>query len=164
MQQPSIYWEDLDGSGETVLGTINVSKDEMLEFARRYDPQPFHVDEQAARLTVHGGLIASGMLTCSLVIRLMCESFLRDSANLGSPGIDELRWPKAVRAGDVLTVKRTLLESRPTSKPGRGLVSFLISVANQHDEIVMTMRVANIFLRRDASQTEQRPIPAKSAT
>ncbi len=159
VQHPLIFWEDLVDSGETVLGTTSVSKEEIIEYARRYDPQVFHVDEQAARMTIHGGLIASGFHTCSLVIRVMCDAFLLDSANLGSPGIDELRWTKPVRPGDVLTVKRTLLESRPSSKPERGLLRFLITVANQHGETVMTMRVLNIYRRRASSHAGDGPAP-----
>lgn len=158
--QPSIFWEDMIDTGKTVLGTISVSKDEMIEYARRYDPHDFHVDEEAAGATIYGGLIASGFHVCSLVTRLMYDAFLLDSANLGSPGIDELRWPRPVRPGDVLTVKRTLLESRPTSKPDRGLLRFLISVENQHGETVMTMCVLNIFRRRASSPAGDGAAPA----
>lgn len=160
--QPSIFWEDIIDTGTTVLGTISVSKDEMIEYAKRYDPHDFHVDEAAAGATIYGGLIASGFHVCSLVTRVMCDSFLLDSANIGSPGIDELRWPKPVRPGDVLTIKRTLLESRPTSKPDRGLLRFLISAKNQHGETVMTMRVVNIFLRRAPSQAGDLPAAGTS--
>lgn len=144
----SIFWEDIIDTGETVLGTTTVSKDEIIEYSSRYDPHDFHVDEEAARKTIHGGLIASGFHTCSLVTRVMCDAYLLESANLGSPGIDELRWPNPVRPGDVLTVKRTVLESRPTSKPDRGLVKFLILAENQRGEPVLTMRLVNIFQRR----------------
>ena len=136
----------------------------MIGFARRFDPQAIHVDEEAARATIHGGLIASGMYTCSLVVRVMCDAFLIDAANLGSPGIDELRWPKPVRPGDVLTVKRTLLESRPTSKPDRGLLRFLFSAENQHGETVMTMRVLNLFQRRTAAQAGELPVTAATTS
>jgi acyl dehydratase len=147
----SIYWEDVKDTGETVIGTATVSKEEIIEYSSRYDPHDFHIDEDAARHTHYGGIIASGFHTCSLVTRVMCDAYLLESANLGSPGIDELRWPNPVRPGDVLTVKRTVLESRPTSKPDRGLLKFLISAENQKGETVLTMKLVNIFKRRGQS-------------
>src|SRR5678816_213891 len=95
--------------------------EDILEFARRYDPQPFHTDEEAAKRSIYGGLIASGWQTTSLTTRMMCDSYLLDAASLGSPGMRELSWLAPVRPGDTLRLRMTVLETRPSrSKPDRG--------------------------------------------
>lgn len=149
MTQHKFYWEDFK-TGETItMGSFSLSEADIVDFARRYDPQPFHIDKAAAEKSFYGGLIASGWHTCCAVMRLMCDSYLLDSASLGSPGMEELRWLRPVRPGDVLTAKRTILDSRPSlSKPDMGIVKSKWEIFNQHDECVMSMTGLQMFRRR----------------
>jgi acyl dehydratase len=128
-----------------------VTREEIVAFAREFDPQPFHVDEAAAAGTIYGGLIASGWHTIALYMRLMWDSYLKDTASLGSPGVDEVRWLKPVRPGDTLRARFTVLDAVPSrSKPDRGIVRSLSEVFNQHGEVVMTLRGLGMFGRRPA--------------
>jgi acyl dehydratase len=147
------YWEDFTLGRVVELGTHVVSKEEVIEFATRYDPQPFHVDEEAARASTFGGLIASGWHTCAMVMRLSVDSYLRSTASLGSPGVDSVRWLKPVRPGDTLRAQMTVLESKPSaSKPDRGVIKSKWEVFNQQAELVMTMEGFSMFKRRPAGQ------------
>ena len=144
------YWEDFKTGERKSIGSVVVDKDEVIAFASRYDPQPFHVDEKAARQSIYGGLIASGWHTCSMVMRLMCDSYLLESASLGSPGIENVRWLRPVRPGDTLTAYRTIEETRVSaSRPDRGIVKSLWEVDNQKGELVLTMSGIQFFLRRN---------------
>lgn len=143
------YWEDIKEGEVVELGSRTMEKDRMIAFAREFDPQPFHTDEKAAEASIWGGLIASGWLTGSVLMRIFYDGYLKDTASLGSPGIDELRWLKPVRPGDTLTVRLTVLETAASrSKPDRGIVRSLMEVLNQHSEIVMTTKGVNFFKRR----------------
>ena len=143
------YWEDFKTGKREPIGSVVVDKDEVIEFAKRYDPQPFHVDEDAAKQSIYGGLIASGWHTCSMVMRLMCDSYLLESASLGSPGLENVRWLRPVRPGDTLTAYRTIEETRVSgSRPDRGIVKTLWEVENQKGELVLTMSGVNFFLKR----------------
>jgi acyl dehydratase len=145
------YWEDFTVGRTIDLGSREVSRAEVLEFANRYDPQSFHVDEAAAEASIYGGLIASGWHTAAMVMRLMCDGYLLRSASLGSPGIDNLRWLKPVRPGDTLRARMTVLESRPSSsKPDRGTVKSSWEVFNQRGELVMSMEGFGMFRRRQS--------------
>jgi len=145
------YWEDIEQGEVVELGSRTMEKERMVEFAREFDPQPFHTDEKAAEASIWGGLIASGWLTGSVLMRIFYDGFLKDTASMGSPGIDELRWLKPVRPGDTLTVRLTVLETAASrSKPDRGIVHSLMEVLNQHGEIVMTTKGVNFFRRRPA--------------
>lgn len=142
------HFEDFE-VGETVeIGRHTVTEEEILDFARRYDPQPFHVDPARARDTIYGGLIASGWQTCAIAMRVMCDAYLNETASMGSPGMEEIRWLKPVRPGDTLVFTRTIEEARPTSKLDRGLVLTRWDVANQRGEPVMMMRGYGLFGRR----------------
>jgi acyl dehydratase len=110
---PTIHLDDLQRGMVFDLGSVTVSREEILDFARRYDPQPIHVDEAAARVSIYGGLISSGWLTVSLCMRRIVDGFLGRAASLGSPGCDEVRWLKPVRPGDTLTYRAEILESPP---------------------------------------------------
>lgn len=144
------YWEDFKTGEVEEIGERRVDRDEIVAFARQFDPQSFHVDEAAARASIFGGLIASGWHTCSLVMRMMCDAYLVDSASLGSPGIDKLKWLKPVRPGDTLRARRTTIETRASkSKPQVGIVSNLWEVFNQNGELVMTMEGYSMFRRRN---------------
>ncbi len=133
------------------IGQRNVTAEEIIAFASQFDPQPFHLSEQAGRRSIYGSLIASGWHTVALVMRMSCDAYLLDSRSMGSPGIDELRWLKPVRAGDTIRARFEVIEVRPSkSRPDRGIVVSEWRVFNQHDELVMTMNGMGMFLRRDA--------------
>lgn len=143
------HWEDLYAGKVIELGPYLLSREEILEFARRYDPQPFHVDETAARQSIYGGLIASGWHTCAVVMRMLYDGLLQHSASLGSPGVDSIRWLRPVRPGDTLRTRMTILATRPSgSKPDRGVINSKWEVFNQNDELVMTMEGMGMYRRR----------------
>jgi acyl dehydratase len=143
------YFEDYVEGDVHAFGGIPVDADEIVTFARRFDPQDFHTNPEAAKRTPFGGLIASGWHTAGLMMRLFFEHYLTHVASLGSPGLDELRWVKPVRPGDQLSLRVTVLKATPSkSKPDRGAVTSLIEVFNQANEAVMTLKVVNIIGRR----------------
>ena len=145
------YWEDFKPGQVIELGSRTIDKDSILAFAREFDPQPFHTDEEAARHTIFGGLIASGWHTGSLSMRLFYDGLIKDVVSLGSPGFDELRWVKPVRPGDTLSARFTVLECVASrSKPDRGVIRALLETRNQHGEVVMSITAVNIFGRRPA--------------
>ena len=144
------YFEDYVEGTVVDCGTVAVDEAEIVEFGRRFDPQPFHADPAAAAQGPFGGVIASGWHTGSLMMRLFVQRYISSVASLGSPGASELAWPRPVRAGDLLRVQVTVLEARRSrSKPDRGLVQSWIEVFNQHDEAVMTMKVINMLSCRN---------------
>lgn len=132
------------------FGSIRVDEEEVLDFGRRFDPQLFHTDAQAAKGTEYGGLIASGWHTAAMMMRMYSDHYLSHVATLVSPGVDELRWLLPVRPGDVLSIRVTVLEARPSrSRPDRGIVRSGVEVLNQHGEAVMTVTALNFILCRD---------------
>jgi acyl dehydratase len=148
------YFEDYIEGDIHTFGSIAVEADEIVSFAKRFDPQSFHVDSEAAKRTPYGGLIASGWHTGGLMMRLLFEHYLTHVASLGSPGIDELRWLKPVRPGDELSLRVTVLKAVPSrSKPDRGVVTSLVEVFNQSNEVVMTLKAVNLILRRPTRQS-----------
>ena len=133
-------------------GTFTLSETEIVDFARQYDPQPFHIDSAAAKDGPFGGLIASGWHTTSMMMRLLVDRWLSQESSLGAAGVDELRWPRPVRPGDTLHVRATVLESRRSaSKPDRGVVKTLAEVTNQEGDLVMKVTATNFVLLRDPS-------------
>jgi len=147
---PKYYWEDFKVGDTASMGEMRVDKDEVIAFAQAYDPQPFHIDEEAAKRSFFSGLIASGWHTCAMVMRMMVDSYLRDSASLGSPGVENVRWLKPVRPGDTIRAQRHVLETRASqSKPGIGIVKSRWEVFNQDGELVMTMEGYGMFERRN---------------
>jgi acyl dehydratase len=147
-----LYWEDFPAGHVMEFGSTPVSREAVIAFARQFDPQPFHLDEDAARETLFGGLCASGWHTCALSMRMMVDGYLKDSASLGSPGIDELRWLKPVFPGDTLHMRMTVLQSRTmSSRPGVGLSLQRWEVMNQRDETVMTMQGWGMYRLRATS-------------
>lgn len=145
------YFEDYVPGVVHEFGEIVVGAEEIMEFAKRYDPQDFHTDPDAAAKTRFGGLIASGWLTCGMMMRLFSDHYLTKNASLSSPGIDELRWLAPVRPGDVLSLRVTVAEARRSaSKPDRGLVRSAIQVLNQKGEVVMTMMAMNLITCRNS--------------
>lgn len=149
---PRHFWEDFPAGQRREFGGLQVTREAMLDFARQFDPQPFHVDELAARESLFGGLCASGWHTAALAMRMMCDAYLLDSASLGSPGLDSLRWLKPVFPGDTLHAVMDVLEARPMrSRPQVGLVRSRWEVRNQHGEPVLTMEGWGMFRRRDVA-------------
>jgi len=145
------YFEDFKPGEVIELGSRTISKERILAFAREFDPQPFHTDEEAATRSIYGGLLASGWHTGSLLMRILYDGLLKDTASLGSPGIDELRWLEPVRPGDTLTARMTIVEAIPSrSKPDRGLIRSLMEMRNQHGEVVLTIRGLSLLGRRPA--------------
>jgi acyl dehydratase len=143
------YFEDYVPGTVCEFGEVRVSEAEIIDFARRFDPQGMHVDPQAAARGPFGGLIASGWHTAAMMMRLVVDNFLPQKASLGSPGIDELRWLRPVRPGDVLRVRVSVLEAtRSRSKPDRGVVRTLMEVLNQHGEVAMSLKAMNIIACR----------------
>lgn len=146
------YWfEDFPVGMAVEIAGPTLTRESILEYARRYDPQPFHTDEAAAKQSIYGGLIASGWHTVSLVMRMICDAYLLEAASLGSPGVNEVRWLKPVRPGDAIRLRMTVIEARPsTSKPDRGTVLHRWEVFNQKDEVVLKMEGYGMFRRRGA--------------
>jgi acyl dehydratase len=143
------YLEDFVAGTVYQAGSVTLTEAEILEFARRYDPQAFHVDPDAARASIYGGLIASGWQTVAVTMRLLVDQVFGESAGMGSPGVDELRWLLPVRPGDMLSPRVTVLESRPSrSKPDRGVVRFKVEVSNQDGELVMSLIGASFIGRQ----------------
>jgi acyl dehydratase len=143
------YFEDFAEGQVYELGEATVNEAEVLEFARRFDPQPFHVDREAAKRSMYGGLIASGWHTGSLFMSLMVRGLLHDAASLGSAGVDELRWLKPVRPGDTLRGRLTVTSLRPSSKRAdRGTLFTLGEMFNQQGERVFFVRSSGMFARR----------------
>ena len=131
------------------FGAMPVSREAVLAFAQQFDPQPFHLDDEAAEASLFGSLSASGWHTCAMAMRMMCDAYLLDSASLGSPGIDALRWLKPVFPGDTLRVRMEVKQARPmNSRPGVGLIQSAWTVSNQHGEPVLSMEGWGMFRRR----------------
>jgi acyl dehydratase len=144
-----LYFEDYEPGTVHEFGTIAVEETEIIEFGQRFDPQVFHTDPQAAKQTIYGGLIASGWQTASLMMRLFVDHYLSGIASLGSPGVDEMRWIKPVRPGDILSLRVTVSQTkRSRSKPDRGVLFSFIEVLNQNHDVVMSMKAVNLLLCR----------------
>lgn len=145
----SYYWDDFTPGWTYESASRTLSAEDIKRFAREYDPQVFHTDEEGAKATPFGGLIASGWQTCGVMMRLMCDGYLVDSACVGSPGLDELRWLRPVRPGDALRLRTTALEQTPSQKyANRGTIKFRWEVLNQNDEVVCSIVGRQLFLRR----------------
>ena len=148
------YFEDYIPGAVHEFGSIAISEDEVLEFGRRYVPLSYHVDKEAAKKSIYGGVIASGWHTAALMMRVYTENYLSKVANLGSPGGDELRWDKPVYPGDELSVRATVLEARrSTSRPDRGIVRTFIEVINQKNEVVMSLKMVNFVRTRQGADS-----------
>lgn len=143
------YWDDFTSGWTYESGTRSLSAEDIKRFAREYDPQVYHTDPEAAKATAFGGLIASGWQTCGVMMRLMCDGYLNESACIGSPGLDEVRWLKPVRPGDSLRLRSTVLEQAPSQKhPQRGSVKFRWEALNQAGDVVCSIVGRQHFRRR----------------
>ena len=146
---PELYWEDLLPGDVHELGSRTVTEEEIVAFARQWDPQPFHVDPEAAKESPFGGLIASGWHTGAMWMRLYVDSLLSGEAGMGSPGIEELRWLAPVRPGDALAGRLTVLDATPSERrPDRGTVRIRGEMVNQDGVTVMSMVSRGHFRRR----------------
>ena len=143
------YFEDLQIGGVRETGTHTMDKAEIIAFAKEFDPQPFHIDEEAAKQSIYGGLIASGWHTAACTMRLLVDSIAGRTASLGSPGFDNLRWLKPVRPGDTLRARSTCIEKiESRSKPDIGICKFNIEVFNQAGDLVMSLTSIAMYRRR----------------
>jgi acyl dehydratase len=143
------YWEDFTEGGVREFGAMPVTRDAVLDFATRFDPQPFHIDDEAAKKSLFGGLSASGWHTCAMTMRMTCDALLLHSSSLGSPGLENIRWHKPVFPGDVLSVRLTTLKTRPmASRANVGLVLTKWETLNQRGDVVMSMQGWGMFGRR----------------
>lgn len=147
----TLHFEDFAPGRTWEIDGPVVTREAIVEFATRFDPQYFHLDERAAAHSPFGGLIASGWHTVSICMRLICDAYLLQAASLGSPGVDEVRWLKPVRPGDRLRLRTTVLDAKPSrSRPDRGTVLHRWELFNQRDELVMQMQGYGMFARRPA--------------
>ena len=145
------YFEDYEEGRIERFGAYRVTREEVIEFASKYDPQPFHLDDDAAAANpIFGRLAASGWHSCGMVMRMLIDHWTQDGYfSLGGTGVDELRWIRPVYPGDILSVEAEVLsKSAPRSKPELGFVDFRLAIRNQDDVMVMTMKVTNIQKRR----------------
>ena len=149
MPTSELYFEDFAPGQEIHTAGVTVTEDQIIDFALRFDPQPFHLDVEAARQSIFGGLIASGFHTMALTFRLYMQTNTLAAASLGSPGIDEVRWLRPVRPGDTLSAIVEVVDARPSaSKPDRGIVTVKYTTRNQRGEPVMTMVGKQLVRRR----------------
>lgn len=140
------YFKGLDVGQSQTFGEYEVSREEVVSFARQYDPQPFHTDPEAASESMFGGLVASGWHTAAMTMRLLVEHYLTDSRALGATGVDELRWREPVRPGDVLRVETEVVDKEPWDDH-RGLVHVTIRTLNDDDQPVLTMTALVLWER-----------------
>ena len=145
-------YEDFEVGGSITLGSKVVTAEEIIEFASEFDAQPMHLDEEAGKTSLLGGLGASGWHSCAMFMRMMCDGFLLDSTSQGSPGIEYVRWKRPVLAGDTLTGRSTILAQRASqSKPGLGFVTVKSELVNQRDQVVLELENTGMFLTREAA-------------
>lgn len=145
----TLYWEDFEAGSETEIGRHTFTQASIIAFAREFDPQPFHIDPEAAKRSAFGGLVASGWHTCSVSMRLMCDHYINRTVSMGSPGLESVRWPNPVRPGDTVTFRRRILETRASrSRPQMGIVRTQWSGVNQRGETVLEMDGWGMFGRR----------------
>ena len=144
------YFEDYVAGSVHEFGPIAVALEEVIEFGKRFVPLTYHTNPELAKQSIYGGLIASGWHTAGLMMRLYTDNYLSKVANLGSPGVDELRWDKPVFPGDALSIRVTVLETRVSqSKPDRGIVRSFVEVLNQKREGVMSLKMVNFVSSRN---------------
>ena len=145
-----MYFEDLEPGTTAKFGRYQVTREEVIEFASKYDPQPFHLSDEAAAQTHFGRISASGWHTCAMVMRMMVDNIAdRKQAGLGSPGLDELRWLRPVYPGDTLRVETTLIDKTPSrSRPEMGSFRSQVKVFNQDDVLVAAMKSIGLIRRR----------------
>jgi acyl dehydratase len=149
------YYEDFVVGQVRVCGPRVVTRKEIIAFASEFDPQPMHLDEEAAKKSMLGGLSASGWHTCALMMRIIADGLVLNASSMGSPGVEEVKWLKPVRPGDALSVRLTVLDKRESkSRPGVGLVRQRCEMLNQRGEVVLDSSYAGMFGKRSAEAAE----------
>ncbi|MBW9086561.1 MaoC family dehydratase [Rhizobium wenxiniae] len=156
-----LYLEDFTPGRVLPLASCTLDAAAIIEFASEFDPQPMHLDEEAGKASILGGLAASGWHTASLFMRMMYDGWLANSSSEGSPGIEFMKWKKPVIAGDTLCGQSTVIEARPLrSRPGIGLVKFLHEVTNQNGDVVMRGENPIMFRARSVENATMAGDPA----
>ena len=144
-----LHWEDFSPGRVFEHGPRRITREEIVGFAAEFDPQPMHLDEAAARTTLLGGLSASGWHACCILMKMCTESFVLNSASMGAPGVEEVRWLIPIRPGDALTLRATVVETRASSsRPDMGFVRFMFELLNQTGEQAMTLTTSLMIGRR----------------
>jgi acyl dehydratase len=144
------FFEDFEIGSSQKYGNYSVTEEEIITFATKFDPQPFHLSQEAGKATHFGGLCASGWHTCAIAMRMTVDNLPENSASLGSPGIDELRWTKPVFPGDTLHMESTVLDKKPSrSRPYMGTVVLHNEIYNQNDELVLSFKPIVMFKKRN---------------
>ena len=157
---PPRHWEDFTPGSIFESEPRRVTREEILEFAAAYDPQPMHLDDEAARASMLGSLAASGWHSCCLLMRMLSDGFIRQSHFMGAPGIEEVRWLKPLHPGANIRARATVLETRPSrSRPQLGFVKFLFELVDSSGERLMTLTVSPMFARRALADTSHDGIP-----
>ncbi len=161
---PKLYWEDFSAGQVAEYGPQDVTADEIKAFAAEFDPQPMHLDEEAARATLVGGLCASGWHTCAVMMRILADGFVLDSSSMGATGCPEVKWLAPVRPGDRLTVRMEVLGTKPSrSRPDMGFVDARFDTLNADGVRVMTLTSHMMFGRRPAPAAQADPPRARTA-
>jgi acyl dehydratase len=146
---PQSHWEDFTPGSVFESEPRRVTREEIVEFAAAFDPQPMHLDEAAARASMLGSLAASGWHSCCLLMRMLSDGFISQSHFMGAPGIEEVRWLKPLRPGESIRARATVLEMRPSrSRPQLGFVRFVFELVDSSDEVLMSLTVSPMFSRR----------------
>ena len=146
---PRLHWEDFEPGQVTDCGSRVVTREEIVAFAAEYDPQPMHLDEQAARATLLGGLVASGWHSCCILMRMLTDNLLVNASFMGAPGVEEVRWLAPVRPGERIKARATVLETRASrTRPDMGFVKFRFELIGPSDQPVMSLIVSPMFGRR----------------
>ncbi|MEW6122276.1 MAG: MaoC family dehydratase [Pseudomonadota bacterium] len=147
---PSLFFEDFVEGEVKTYGAYAVTEAEIVDFARRFDPQPMHLDAKAGAASMLGGLAASGWHACAIMQKLACDGFLLNAAGRGSPGVSEVKWKAPIFPGDVLSLRRTVLESRTSkSKPDMGLVTLKLELLKSTGEVASEETLVILFARRN---------------
>ena len=147
------YYEDIAVGEVREFGEYHVTKEEVIEFAEQYDPQPFHIDEEAARESPFGELVASGWHTAAMCMRMLVDNFLSEYKTMGGRGVDELRWQKPVKPGDTLRIRTEILDKRVSeSDPRRGYMTFRMEAMNQDDDVVVSWTELPMIERRNPGE------------
>lgn len=146
MTEKTYVFEDFEPGRSFPLGPMTVRADEIVAFAREFDPQPMHLSEEAGRQSILGGLAASGWHTCGMMMHMLCDSYIGNAASEGSPGVDSMEWRRPVLAGDTISGHATVLEARVSrSRPSIGIVNFRAEIVNQRGETVAVCDYANMI-------------------
>lgn len=144
------HWEDVEIGRVDTYGAYEVTKDEIFEFARAYDPQPHHVDEEAAMLSLTKGLCSSGWHSCAMFMRILFDGVLKHAASQGAPGIDQVKWMRPIRPGHILKARSVCTEKRLMgSRPNIGICKMRHEILNQHDEVLMIVENPQFLSVRD---------------